>query len=50
MFNIGGSPGFSLLDRQRHCQDSAGRGVNLGSIVGGVPTALAAALVIPPSV
>ena len=28
----------------------AGRGVNLGAIVGGVPTALAAALVIPPSV
>jgi general secretion pathway protein D len=45
-FTIGGSPGFSLLT------DNAvvgGRGVNVASIVGGVPTALAAALVIPPS-
>src|SRR5262249_57751433 len=27
-----------------------GRGVNLGALVGGVPTALAGALVIPPSI
>ena len=48
VFNIGGSPGFSLLTD--NAVTGAGRGVNLGAITGGVPTALAAALVIPPSV
>ena len=46
---IGGSPGFSLLTDNGIVNGAAGTGVNLGAIVGGVPTALAAALVIPPS-
>ena len=49
-FNIGGSPGFSLLTDNGIINGGGGRGVNLGGIVGGIPTALAAALVIPPSV
>jgi len=49
-FNIGGSPGFSLLTDNGLINSGAGRGVNLGGIVAGVPTALAGALVIPPSV
>ena len=49
-FNIGGSPGFSLLTDNAIVNGAAGRGVNLAGIVGGIPTALAAALVIPPSV
>jgi general secretion pathway protein D len=53
-FNIGGSPGFSLLTDnavvQGRTADAITRGVNIAPIVGGVPTALAAALVIPPSV
>ena len=49
-FTIGGSPGFSLLTDNGIINSGAGRGVNLGAIVGGVPTALAGALVIPPSV
>ncbi|HTG91541.1 MAG TPA: secretin N-terminal domain-containing protein [Pyrinomonadaceae bacterium] len=49
-FTLGGSPGFSLLTDNGIVNSAAGRGVNLGAIVGGVPTALAAALVIPPSV
>ncbi len=48
VFSIGGSPGFSLLSDNGVV--NAGRGVNLGAFVGSVPTALAAALVIPPSV
>jgi general secretion pathway protein D len=48
-WTMGGSPGFSLLT-DNGVLSSAARGVNLGAIVGGVPTALAAALVIPPSV
>jgi general secretion pathway protein D len=48
-FNLGGSPGFSLLT-DNGVLSNAQRGVNLAGIVGGVPTALAAALVIPPSV
>ena len=48
-FNIGGSPGFSLLTDNGVINNSAGRGVNLGAFVGSVPTALAAALVIPSS-
>ena len=46
-FNIGGSPGFSLLTDNAVVNGSQGRGVNLGITN---PTALAAALVIPPSV
>jgi general secretion pathway protein D len=46
---LGGSPGFSLLT-DNGVLSSAARGVSLASQVGGVPTALAAALVIPPSV
>ena len=48
VFSIGGSPGFSLLTD--NATINGGRGVNLAPIVGGVPTALAAALVIPSSV
>ncbi|HSE31331.1 MAG TPA: secretin N-terminal domain-containing protein [Pyrinomonadaceae bacterium] len=48
-FTVGGSPGFSLLT-DNAVLSAAQRGVNVGSIVAGVPTALAAALVIPPSV
>ena len=44
IFNLGGSPGFTVLSDAA----SVGTGgVNVASIVGGVPTALAAALVIP---
>jgi general secretion pathway protein D len=46
---LGGSPGFSLLTDNGVVNAAAGTGVNLGQFVGGVPTALAAALVIPPS-
>lgn len=46
---LGGSPGFSLLTDNGIVNGAAGTGVNLGALVGGVPTALAAALVIPPS-
>src|SRR4030095_1284354 len=49
-FTLGGSPGFSLLTDNAVINGAAGRGVNVGSFVAGVPTALAAALVIPPSV
>src|SRR5689334_14661218 len=45
---LGGSPGFSLLT-DNGVVNNLGRGVNLGALVGGVPTSLAAALVIPPS-
>src|ERR1043165_1693349 len=48
-FSIGGSPGFSLLT-DNGLINNIGRGVNLGALVGGVPTALAGALVVPPSV
>ncbi|HEX5964402.1 MAG TPA: secretin N-terminal domain-containing protein, partial [Pyrinomonadaceae bacterium] len=46
---IGGSPGFSLLTDNGVISNAA-RGVSLASQVGGVPTSLAAALVIPPSI
>jgi general secretion pathway protein D len=48
-FSIGGSPGFGLLT-DNAVINSASRGVSVASFLGGVPTALAAALVIPPSV
>jgi general secretion pathway protein D len=46
-FNLGGSPGISILSQ---AATLGGTGVNVAQIVGGVPTALAAALVVPPSV
>src|ERR1700752_3948191 len=49
VFSIGGSPGFSLLTANG-IGNGIGRGVTLGAFVGSVPTALAGALVIPPSV
>jgi Flp pilus assembly secretin CpaC len=49
IFNLGGSPGLSVLS-SNGALNNLQRGVNLASIVGGVPTAAAAALVIPPSV
>lgn len=48
-FSLGGSPGFSLLTDNGIINGNGGRGVNLGAFVGSVPTALAGALVIPPS-
>jgi general secretion pathway protein D len=48
-FNIGGTSGFSLLSGNAS-HNAAIDGVNLAALTGGVPTALAAALVIPPSV
>src|ERR1041385_8177500 len=48
-FSIGGSPGFSVLT-DNGLVNNIGRGVNLGAFVGSVPTALAGALVIPPSI
>jgi len=47
-FSLGGSPGVSILSDNGTI--NGGRGVNLAGIVGGVPTALAAAFVLPPSV
>ena len=46
-FNIGGSPGFALLTDNAVVNGTQGRGVNLGITN---PTALAAALVLPPSI
>jgi general secretion pathway protein D len=48
-FNLGGSPGLSVLTSNA-VTTAAQTGVNVGSILAGVPTAAAAALVIPPSV
>ena len=47
-FNLGGSPGLSVLTGNGTLS-STQTGVNLASLAGGVPTALAAALVIPSS-
>lgn len=52
-FTLGGSPGISILTDNGTVRNGPGifdRGVNLAGIAGGVPTALAAALVVPPSV
>jgi general secretion pathway protein D len=49
IFNLGGSPGLSILSSSGAVNNSQ-PGVNLSNIVGQVPTALAAALVIPSSV
>ena len=46
-FTLGGSPGFSLLGLGGVPSPSY-PGVNLAPILGGIPTALAAALVVPP--
>lgn len=46
---LGGSPGLSVLT-SNGTLDRLRTGVNLASIVGGAPTAAAAALLIPPSV
>lgn len=48
-FNLGGSPGLSVLTSNA-ATSATNVGVNVASILGGVPTAAAAALVIPPSV
>ena len=47
-FTLGGSPGFSILS-QAGVVPGGGPGVDLGALIGGVPTALAAALVLPAS-
>jgi general secretion pathway protein D len=48
-FNLGGSPGVAVLSANGST-NSQNTGVNLNSIIGLSPTALAAALVLPPSV
>src|SRR5438874_7543677 len=48
-FSLGGSPGLSVLTSNA-VTTAAQTGVNVGSILAGVPTAAAAALVIPSSV
>jgi general secretion pathway protein D len=48
VFNLGGSPGFSVLSGAGTLGNTS-PGVNLSSIVGSVPTALATALVFPQS-
>ncbi|MDQ2920918.1 MAG: hypothetical protein M3R52_04795, partial [Acidobacteriota bacterium] len=54
VFSLGGSPGVSILTDNGTLTSrgagNAGRGVNLAGLVGGVPTALAAAFVLPPAV
>ena len=49
-FNLGGSPGLAILSQDTTTNINQNTGVNLAPIVGSVPTALAAALVIPQSV
>jgi general secretion pathway protein D len=48
-FNLGGSPGLAVPTTNVFSTDTH-TGVNLSSILGTTPTALAAALIIPPSV
>ena len=48
-FNLGGSTGVTILSDNGTVRQGA-RGVNLAGLAGGVPTALAAAFVLPPSV
>jgi general secretion pathway protein D len=48
LFNLGGSPGFSILTGQGTTSSST-PGVNLSAITGAVPTGWAAALVLPQS-
>lgn len=49
-FNLGGSPGLSVLTSNGTTNPTQSPGVDLRTILAGVPTAAAAALVIPPSV
>jgi general secretion pathway protein D len=49
VFNLGGSPGISILS-STGSRNGNSPGVNLAGLIGGVPTALAAAFVLPPSV
>jgi general secretion pathway protein D len=49
-FNLGGSPGLSVLTSNGTTNPNQTPGVDLRSIVAGVPTAAALAFVIPPSV
>jgi len=49
-FNLGGSPGLSVLTSNGTTNPSQSPGVDLRSILAGVPTGAAAALVIPPAV
>jgi general secretion pathway protein D len=49
-FNLGGSPGLSILSSNATTNVSQSPGVDVSKIVAGVPTAAAAALIIPPSV
>ncbi|HEX3144675.1 MAG TPA: secretin N-terminal domain-containing protein, partial [Pyrinomonadaceae bacterium] len=49
-FNLGGSPGLSVLTSNSTTNPTQTPGVDIRSILAGVPTAAAAALVIPPSV
>ncbi len=49
LFNLGGSPGLALPVGPA-ALSGAQTGVNIASIIGGAPTAAAAALVLPPSV
>src|SRR5204863_3447386 len=49
-FNMGGSPGLSILTSNSTTNPTQTPGVDIRNIIAGVPTAAAAALVIPPSV
>src|SRR5215813_3752815 len=49
-FTLGGSPGVSVLTSNSTTNPNQTPGVDIRSILAGVPTAAAAALVIPPSV
>ncbi len=49
-FNIGGTPGLSILTSNSTTNPNQTPGVDIRSLLNGVPTAAAAALVIPPSV
>ncbi|MDQ2974010.1 MAG: hypothetical protein M3R69_01210 [Acidobacteriota bacterium] len=48
VFHLGGTGGITILSD--NATVNGGRGVNLAALAGGVPTALAAAFVLPPSV
>ncbi len=49
-FNLGGSPGLSILSSNATTNPNQSPGVDIRSILAGVPTGAAAALVIPPAV
>jgi general secretion pathway protein D len=49
-FNLGGSPGLSILTANGTTNPNQTPGVDLRTIIAGIPTAAAAALVIPPAV